>query len=186
MVWCRSPACLTCALAFHSARQSRWVHGGCRQPRYERNASPQAIGLSRANLAGARLLGGQSEAGLGIFAGTQPYHRAWSGIHPVMLRTYARAFVLSVIPGNRRRSPDSSRQLTLSAEDGADRGGVGLGDDEHPKSMVTCRLSDKRGVAPGQGSVTTITSAAGKTALSEVMAQQVARVRFICSADDDI
>jgi hypothetical protein len=76
-----------------------------------------------------------------------------------MLRTYARAFVLSVIPGNRRRSPDSSRQLTLSAEDGADRGGIGLGDDEHPKSMVTCRLSDKRGVAPGQGSVTTITSA---------------------------
>jgi hypothetical protein len=69
------------------------------------NASPQAIGSSRANLAGARLLGGQSEAGLGIFAGTQPYHRAWSGIHPAMLRAYARAFVLSVIPGNRRRSP---------------------------------------------------------------------------------
>jgi hypothetical protein len=45
-----------------------------------------------------------------------------------------------------RKSPaqlDSSRQLTLLAEDGADRVGVGLGDEEHPQSMVTRRTSGK-------------------------------------------
>ena len=68
-----------------------------------------------------------------------------SGFHPAMVRTCARAFA-SVIPGNRLRSSDSSRQLTLLAEDGADRVGIGLGDEEHPKSMVTRRSSDKRGV----------------------------------------
>ena len=53
------------------------------------------------------------------------------------------------VVGDPRKSPaqlDSSRQLTLLAEDGADRVDVGLGDDEHPKSMVTRRLSHKRGV----------------------------------------
>ena len=53
------------------------------------------------------------------------------------------------VVGDPRKSPaqlDSSRQLTLLAEDGADRVGVGLGDEEHPKSMATRRSSDKRGV----------------------------------------
>ena len=62
---------------------------------------------------------------------------AGSGIHPAMLRAHARAFVLSVIPGTRRRNSIAagSRQLSLLIEGGADRGGIGLGDDEHPKSM---------------------------------------------------
>jgi hypothetical protein len=53
------------------------------------------------------------------------------------------------VVGDPRKSPaqlDSSRQLTLLAEDGADRVGVGLGDEEHPQSMGTRRSSDKRGV----------------------------------------
>ena len=44
------------------------------------------------------------------------------------------------VVGDPRKSPaqlDSSRQLTLLAEDGADRVGIGLGDEEHPQSM-TC------------------------------------------------
>ena len=57
-----------------------------------------------------------------------------------MVRTCARAFALSPA------QLDSSRQLTLLAEDGVDRVDVGLGDNEHPKSMVTRRSSHKPGV----------------------------------------
>jgi hypothetical protein len=63
-----------------------------------------------------------------------------------MVRTCARAFA---VVGDPRKSPaqlDSSQQLTLLAEDGADRVGVGLGDKEHPQSVVTRRSPDKRGV----------------------------------------
>jgi hypothetical protein len=65
-----------------------------------------------------------------------------------MVRTCARAFALSVIPAKSPTQLDSSRQLTLLVEDGADCVGIGLGDEEHPKSMVTRRSSDKRGVVP--------------------------------------
>ena len=50
------------------------------------------------------------------------------------------------VVGDPRKSPaqlDSSRQLALLAEDGADCIGIGLGDEEHPKSMVTCRTAGK-------------------------------------------
>jgi hypothetical protein len=40
---------------------------------------------------------------------------------------------------------DSSRQLSLLIENGADRGSISLGDDEHPKSM---RVSASAGKAP--------------------------------------
>jgi hypothetical protein len=43
---------------------------------------------------------------------------------------------LGVIPGNRRPAQlDSSRQLSFLIEGSADRGCIGLGDDEHPKGM---------------------------------------------------
>ena len=50
------------------------------------------------------------------------------------------------VVGDPRKSPaqlDSSRQLALLAEDGADCIGIGLGDEEHPKSMVTRRTAGK-------------------------------------------
>ena len=53
------------------------------------------------------------------------------------------------VVGDARKSTaqlDSSRQLALLAEDGADRVGIRLGDEEHPKSMGTRRSADKRGV----------------------------------------
>ena len=69
-----------------------------------------------------------------------------SGFHPAMVRACARAFALSMIPGNRRRSSIAADGSPILAEDGADRVGIGLGDQEHPKSMVTRRSPDKRGV----------------------------------------
>jgi hypothetical protein len=62
-----------------------------------------------------------------------------------MVRTHSRAFALS------REQPtqlDGGRQLALLIEDGADRGGIGLGDDEHPKSMAMHTTAGKRGVLP--------------------------------------
>ena len=86
---------------------------------------------------------------LALTARTQPDHRArW---RRELLPTGDGPDVrprLRVV-GDPRKSPaqlDSSRQLTLLAEDGADRVGIGLGDEEHPESMVTRRSSDKRGV----------------------------------------
>jgi hypothetical protein len=53
------------------------------------------------------------------------------------------------VVGDPWKSPaqlDSSRQLALLIEDCADCIGIGLGDDEHPKSMVARRTAGKRGV----------------------------------------
>jgi hypothetical protein len=49
------------------------------------------------------------------------------------------------VVGDPRKSPvqlNSSRQLALLVEDGPD--GIGIGDEEHPKSMVTRRTAGKR------------------------------------------
>ena len=46
---------------------------------------------------------------------------------------------------------DSGRQLSLLIEDGADRGGIGLGDDEHPKNMAVRTTAGKRGCAAPAG-----------------------------------
>jgi hypothetical protein len=46
-----------------------------------------------------------------------------------------------------RKSPtqlDGGRQLSLLIEDGADRGGIGLGDDEHSKDMAVPTTAGKR------------------------------------------
>jgi hypothetical protein len=51
---------------------------------------------------------------------------AGSGFQPAMVRAQARASALSVTPGNRRRS-----QLALLLIGGADRSGIGFGDEEH-------------------------------------------------------
>ncbi len=42
---------------------------------------------------------------------------------------------------------DSGRQLSLLIEDGSDRGGISLGNDEHPNSMAVCTTADKRGAS---------------------------------------
>ena len=52
-----------------------------------------------------------------------------TGVHPAMLRAPARAFALSVTLGNRRRSSIAADNSAI--EDGADRVGIGFGDDEH-------------------------------------------------------
>jgi hypothetical protein len=44
---------------------------------------------------------------------------------------------------------DGGRQFALLLIDGADRGGIGLGDHEHPKSMAMRSAVGKRGVPPG-------------------------------------
>ena len=41
---------------------------------------------------------------------------------------------------------DNGRQLSLLIEDGADSGGIGFGDDEHPQSMVVSTTACKRDV----------------------------------------
>jgi hypothetical protein len=46
-----------------------------------------------------------------------------------MLRAHARAFALWGDSGNRRRNSIAARQLSFLIEDGADRVGVGIGDD---------------------------------------------------------
>ena len=77
--------------------------------------------------------------GLAVLAGTQPRHRAqldWQRRPP--------GDAPSVCPrlrvvGDPREPPaqlDSSRQLSVLVEDSADRGSIGLGDNEHPGSMA--------------------------------------------------
>ena len=63
-------------------------------------------------------------------------HGGFGGsVQPAIVRAQARAFALSVTPGNRRRSSMAADNFALLIEDGADRGGLGLGDDEHLNSM---------------------------------------------------
>ncbi len=69
--------------------------------------------------------------------------RAGSGFQPAMVLAQARAFILSMTPGNRRRKLDRSRQLSLLIEDGADRSSIGLGDDEHPIRMAMYAAAGK-------------------------------------------
>jgi hypothetical protein len=54
-----------------------------------------------------------------------------SGFHPAIALTCSRAFALSVMPRNRRRSSMAADSFSLLFEDGADRGGIGFSDQEH-------------------------------------------------------
>ena len=53
------------------------------------------------------------------------------GVQPAIERAHCRALALSVVPGNRRRSSMGGRQLAVLLVGGADRGGIGFGDNEH-------------------------------------------------------
>jgi hypothetical protein len=68
------------------------------------------------------------------------------GVHPTIVRAHARAFALSVIPGNRRRNSIAADSSPSMIEGGPDRGGIGLDDDEHPQSMAAHTTTGKRGV----------------------------------------
>jgi hypothetical protein len=61
-----------------------------------------------------------------------------------MRRAHARAFALSVNPWEPPAQLDSGRRLSLLIEDGADRVGIGLGDDKHSQSMVVRTAAGKR------------------------------------------
>jgi hypothetical protein len=76
---------------------------------------------------------------LAVLAGTQPRHRArldWQRRPPGDAPgTHSRLRVV----GDPREPPaqlDSSRQFSVLVEDSADRGSIGLGDNEHPGSMA--------------------------------------------------
>ena len=87
------------------------------------------------------------EFALALTARTEPDHRArWrrQRLPPGDCPDVCPRLRVVGDPGKSPAKLDSSRQLTLLAEDGADRVGIDLGDEEHPKSMVTRRSSDKR------------------------------------------
>jgi hypothetical protein len=76
---------------------------------------------------------------LAVLAGTQPRHRTrldWQRRPPGDAPSVCPC--LRVV-GDPREPPaqlDSSRELSLQIEDRADRGSIGLGDNEHPNSMA--------------------------------------------------
>jgi hypothetical protein len=93
-----------------------------------------------------RWLSPVDEPGLAVLAGTQPRHRAqldWQRRPP--------GDTPSVCPrlrvvGDSREPPaqlDSSRQLSVLVKDSADRGSIGLGDNEHPGSMAARTAAGK-------------------------------------------
>ena len=69
--------------------------------------------------------------------------RGGSAAHPAIVRAQACAFALSVI-SDPSAQLNSGRQLSLLIEDGADRVGIGLGDDKHSQSMVVRTAAGKR------------------------------------------
>jgi hypothetical protein len=66
-----------------------------------------------------------------------------NGFHPAMLRTHARALALSVIPGEAPSQFDCGRQLAILFVYGADRGGIGIGDEEH-RRQHNVRVGDRK------------------------------------------
>jgi hypothetical protein len=60
---------------------------------------------------------------------------AGMGVHPAIVRAHSRALALSVKPGNSPPQLDRRRQLAVLLVSGADRGGIGFEDGEHPRSM---------------------------------------------------
>jgi hypothetical protein len=60
-----------------------------------------------------------------------------SGFQPEIVRAHSRACAVSVMPGN------GSGELAATFEGSTDRGGLGLGDDEHPPSMGTRIMTGK-------------------------------------------
>jgi hypothetical protein len=79
------------------------------------------------------------EAGLAVFAGTQPRHRARLDYQRSPPGDAPSVCPRLRVVGDPREPPaqlDSSRQLSLLVEDGADRGSIGLGDNEHPNSIA--------------------------------------------------
>ena len=63
-----------------------------------------------------------------------------------MVRAQARACAVSVTAGNSRRSSTAAENSPLLLVDGADRGGLSLGDDEHAGRMGTRTVGGKRHV----------------------------------------
>ena len=61
-----------------------------------------------------------------------------------MVRAHSRACALSVMPGKQPPQLERGRQLAALFEDGADRSGFGLADDEHRWSMRTAAKADKQ------------------------------------------
>jgi hypothetical protein len=94
---------------------------------------------------GLRPLAGRGEvfatpaAGLAVLATTQPRHRTRSDWQRRPPGDAPGACPRLRVVGDPREPPaqlDSSRQLSLLVEDSADRGSIGLGDNEHPNSMA--------------------------------------------------
>jgi hypothetical protein len=56
---------------------------------------------------------------------------AASGCQPAMIRTCCRAFFIVGDAGEAAAQFDGSRQFAILFKDGADRGGIGAGDNEH-------------------------------------------------------
>ena len=86
-----------------------------------------------------RRLNGGSQArvsapGVTATLGSRFTGRSGSGLQPAMVRAHSRASVLSVMPGNSRRSSMAGEIRPLLI-DGADRSLLILGDDEHRRSM---------------------------------------------------
>jgi hypothetical protein len=85
----------------------------------------------------------------GLSSASQPPLRAWlgwqrrpSGNAPIVCPRFR-------VVGDPREPPaqlDSSRQLSLLIEDSADRGSIGLSDNEHPNSMAVRTVAGKLGV----------------------------------------
>ena len=82
---------------------------------------------------------------------TQPGHRAWRSRQRLPARNRPDTCSRFRVVANPRKTAaqlDSCRQLALLVEDGADCIGIGLGDEKHPKSMVTHRTASKHGAIP--------------------------------------
>jgi hypothetical protein len=80
-------------------------------------------------------------------AGTQPRHWAQRGWQRRPPRNAPNVCSCLRVVGDPWKPPaqlDSSRQLSLLIENGADRSSISLGDDEHPKSMAVRTTAGKR------------------------------------------
>jgi site-specific recombinase XerD len=113
-------------------------------------------------LAGERLA--TAEAGLAVLARTQPRHRARLDRQRRPPGDAPNAFPRLGVVGNPREPSaqfDSSQQLSFLSEDSANGGSIGLGDNEHPDSMVARTTVGKR-----KGGAT-LNSSDGNTAARE-------------------
>ncbi len=91
----------------------------------------------------------RSDAWLAVLAGTQLGHRAKLGWQRRPPGDAPGARPRLRVVGDSWEPPaqlDNGRQLSLLIEDGADSGGIGFGDDEHPQSMVVSTTACKRDV----------------------------------------